>query len=101
MSYQNAAAPGWATEGGTTNDLTGSGTESTGETPAADFFRTSYAVLVRGRTVRRHLYFNLPAAERTVKRAEARGDRAELVLVRLVPVDARHLGATIGGDSDD
>lgn len=58
---------------------------------AADFFRTSFAVLVRGLSVRRHLYFDLPAAERTVRRAEARGDQAELVLVRLVPVDARHL----------
>lgn len=101
MTYQNAAAPGWATEGRQENDQFGDHPDSTGETPAADFFRTSYAVLVRGKAVRRHLYFSLPAAERTVKRAEARGDRAELVLVRLVPVDARHLDATIGGDSDD
>lgn len=59
------------------------------------FFRNCYAVLVRGKTVRRHLYFNLPAAERTVKRALARGDHAELILVRLVPVDARHLEAGV------
>lgn len=63
----------------------------TDDTPAAVFFRNSYAVLVRGKTVRRHLYFNLPAAERAVKRAANRGDSAELILVRLVPVDARHL----------
>lgn len=61
------------------------------EMGSADFFRTSFAVLVRGRTVRRHLYFNLPAAERTVRRAHARGDKAELILVRLVPVDSRQL----------
>ena len=50
------------------------------------FFRTSYAVLVRGKSVRRHLYFNLPAAERAVRRAHSRGDRADLLLVELVPV---------------
>lgn len=50
------------------------------------FFRTSFAVLVRGKSVRRHLYFNLPAAERAVQRALARGDRADLLLVELVPV---------------
>ena len=61
------------------------------DTPAADYFRNSYAVLVRGKSVRRHLYFNLPAADRTVKRALERGDKAELILVRLVPVDARQL----------
>nr|WP_146177679.1 hypothetical protein [Sphaerisporangium cinnabarinum] len=55
------------------------------------FFRESYAVLVRGKTVRRHLYFNLPAAERAVRRARSRGDRADMVLVKLVPVDARQL----------
>ncbi|MBG6238376.1 hypothetical protein IWX78_001331 [Mycetocola sp. CAN_C7] len=55
------------------------------------FFRNSYAVLVRGKSIRRHLYFNLPAAARAVNRALARGDKADLVLVRLVPVDARHL----------
>ena len=60
------------------------------------YFRNCYAVLVRGKTIRRHLYFNLPAADRVVKRALARGDRADLVLVRLVPVDARHLD-----DGDD
>lgn len=55
------------------------------------FFRDSYAVLVRGKTVRRHIYLNLPAATRTVARARARGDRADMILVRLVPVDTRHL----------
>ncbi len=58
---------------------------------AAVFFRGAYAVLVRGRSVRRHLYFNLPGAQRAVERARARGDRADMVLVQLVPVDARHL----------
>lgn len=57
-----------------------------GEADGLEFFRTSYAVLVRGKSVRRHLYFNLPAAERAVRRAEARGDRADMVLVQLVPV---------------
>lgn len=58
------------------------------------FFRNSYAVLVRGRSVRRHLYFNLPGAQRAVERARARGDQADMVLVQLVPVDARHLEPT-------
>lgn len=66
---------------------TDNGTDDT----AAVFFRNCYAVLVRGKSVRRHLYFNLPAATRAVKRAHDRGDRADLVLVKLVPVDARHL----------
>jgi hypothetical protein len=61
------------------------------ESNAASYFRNSYAVLVRGKSVRRHLYFNLPAAERAVKRALARGDKADLILVKLVPVDARQL----------
>lgn len=57
----------------------------------APYFRDSYAVLVRGKTTRRHLYSNLPAATNAVARAHARGDRADLILVRLVPVDARQL----------
>ena len=65
--------------------------ENDDDGPAAVFFRDSYAVLVRGKTTRRHLYFNLPAAERAVRRALARGADADMVLVRLVPVDARHL----------
>lgn len=56
------------------------------DTDAEAYFRDCYAVLVRGKTVRRHLYFNLPAAERAVRRAEARGDSAAMVLVQLVPV---------------
>ncbi|WP_182354209.1 hypothetical protein [Flaviflexus huanghaiensis] len=59
--------------------------------PADTFFRDSYAVLVRGKAVRRHLYFNLPAAQNAVRRAEKRGDRADMILVKLVPVDSRHL----------
>lgn len=57
----------------------------------ANAFRNCFAVLVRGKTIRRHLYFNLPAAERAVKRARARGDAADMVLVMLVPVDDRKL----------
>jgi len=58
----------------------------TDDTAAGAFFRNCYAVLVQGRTVRRHLYFNLPAAERAVRRALGRGDCAEMILVQLVPV---------------
>jgi hypothetical protein len=50
------------------------------------YFRGCYAVLVRGKAVRRHLYLSLGAAERVVRNANARGDRAEMVLVQLVPV---------------
>lgn len=53
---------------------------------ASAAFDDAHAVIVSGRTIRRHLYFNLPAAERAVKRARARGDDAAMVLVRLVPV---------------
>lgn len=53
--------------------------------------RNCYAVVVAGKTIRKHLYFNLPAAQRAVARAEARGATAHLVLVRLVPVDPRDL----------
>lgn len=76
------------------NDLGGSTYKDTtdhGIAHAADAFRNCYAVLVRGKTVRRHLYFSLAAAERAVKRAHDRGDQASLVLVMLVPVDDRKL----------
>ncbi len=75
------------------NDRLGSGSVPivAPDSVAASAFRNCFAVLVRGKSVRRHLYFNLPAAERTVKRARERGDRADLVLVQLVPVDAREL----------
>lgn len=53
---------------------------------ADDLFRDCFAVLVRGKACRRHLYFNLPAAERAVRRATSRGDVASMTLVRLVPV---------------
>lgn len=76
----------------------GSGTDSIADRSAAVFFRNCYAVLVRGKSVRRHLYFNLPAAERQVKRAEARGDAASMVLVKLVPVDVRRLDEVIGDE---
>lgn len=66
--------------------FSGAGMDCT-ESDAAVFFRNAYAVLVRGKSVRRHLYFNLPGAQRVVDSALRRGDRAELVLVRLVPVE--------------
>lgn len=50
-----------------------------------------YAVVVAGKTVRKHLYFNLPAAQRAAERAHTRGAVAHLILVRLVPVDHRQL----------
>lgn len=53
--------------------------------------RDCYAVVVAGKTVRKHLYFNLPAAQRAVARAKERGATAHLILVRLVPVDHRQL----------
>ena len=56
------------------------------ETVAVVAFTGCYAVLVRGKSVRRHLYLSLPAAERAVRRAPARGDLADLVLVELMPV---------------
>lgn len=71
---------------------------------AGVFFRNAYAVLVRGRSVRRHVYLNLPGAQRVVERARARGDQADMVLVQLVPVDARYLDrpATLAlGDGSD
>src|SRR3954454_11421773 len=49
-------------------------------------FKDAYAVLVIGKAARRHVFFGLPAAQRAVDRARARGDYAELVLVRLEPV---------------
>lgn len=60
-----------------------------------------YAVVVAGKTIRKHLYFGLPAAERAVRQAHARGAVAHLVLVRLVPVDHRQLDqleAVIAGE---
>jgi hypothetical protein len=53
---------------------------------AVSRFRDAYAVVVIGKAARRHVFFGLPAAERAVKRAHDRGDYAELVLVRLMPV---------------
>ncbi len=86
------------------NDPAGNGAESESDQQASGpvaivapdsapglAFRNAYGVLVRGKSVRRHLYLSLSAAERTVKRARERGDRADLVLVQLVPVDAREL----------
>jgi len=95
----NDRAPGGQTSGnGYTHNTVSVSTGTDNGTDAAAFFRNCYAVLVRGKTVRRHLYFNLPAADRAVKRAQARGAAADMVLVRLVPVDARYLN---GGEDVD
>lgn len=60
-------------------------------TDAVARLRDCYAVIVAGKTVRKHLYFNLPAAKHAVTRAQARGATAHMILVRLVPVDHRQL----------
>ena len=94
MDLRQAAAPGdGGTRGGAENRADGltaripsAPAPVTDDTAAGAFFRNCYAVLVQGRTVRRHLYFNLPAAERAVRRALGRGDCAEMILVQLVPV---------------
>lgn len=52
-------------------------------TPAQARFHDAYAVLVIGKAVRRHVYFNLPSAQKAAERARARGADAELILVRL------------------
>lgn len=63
-------------------------------------FADAYAVLVVGKATRRHVFFNLPAAERAVDRAHSRGDDAALVLLRLVPVADTVPGLhTMGGTS--
>jgi len=83
----NAAAAGGTTSGERGKQSVGDFPDSTAESAAARF-RNAYAVLVRGKSVRRHLYLNLPAAERVVRRALDRGAAADMVLVRLVPVNA-------------
>lgn len=62
------------------------GAENSIAEDVVDRFRDAFAVLVRGKTVRRHLYLSLAAAERALNRAEAHGDEATMILVRLVPV---------------
>lgn len=56
-------------------------------TPAQERFDQAYAILVTGKTTRRQLYFGLPAAQKAVERARARGAHAELILVQLKVVD--------------
>lgn len=52
---------------------------------AADaWFGSSFAILVSGETVHRHVFRSLAAAERTVKAAHARGDYARMEIVRVV-----------------
>lgn len=50
---------------------------------ALDRVRGAYAVVVSGKTVRRHLYFNLPSAEQAMRRAAEKGYTAHLIAVRL------------------
>ena len=74
-------------------------TSASVEREALRRFADAYAVLVVGKATRRHVFFNLPAAERAVDRAHSRGDDAVLVLVRLVPVagtvpELRTMGGT-------
>lgn len=97
MTDTKANRPGGETEAITESSAGGPNTpilvdpEAEATKRAGDHFRNCYAVLVQGKTIRRHLYFNLPAADKAVKRAHVRGDQAALILVRLVPVDARQL----------
>lgn len=65
--------------------------EQTKSSDISASFRGCYAVLVHGKRVRRHLYFNLPAASNAVRRAHSKGYAADMILVQLVPVDSRQL----------
>lgn len=71
----------------------GNDSDSTAWTDSSDRARSvvsevkdAYAVLVVGKAKRRHVFFGLPAAQKAVERAHARGDFADLVLVKLTPV---------------
>lgn len=71
----------------------GNVTDSTAHTDSTERTRRvvaevkdAYAVVVIGKVKRRHVFFGLPAAQKAVDRAHARGDFADLVLVRLTPV---------------
>jgi hypothetical protein len=70
------------------NDQVGTGSlpilPSDDEASAA--FRHGHGVIVYGKSVRRRVYLNLPAAEGALRRAHDRGDEAYMVLVELVPV---------------
>ena len=102
----NEVRPRMVTEGDTRNTggrstlILGQCAPSTSvEREALRRFTDAYAVLVVGKATRRHVFFNLPAAERAVDRAHSRGDDAVLVLVRLVPVagtvpELRTMGGT-------
>lgn len=64
-------------------------TSGTGIAPSVELvsrFEDAYGVLIISKAVRRHMYFGLAAAQKAVDSARARGDRAELLLVRIVPV---------------
>ena len=98
MSRARESRPGGATRAAS-ESVVATQDQYTGDTPrphvdraeAIARLRDCYAVVVAGKTVRKHLYFNLPAAQRAVARAEDRGATAHLILVRLVPVDHRQL----------
>lgn len=86
MAETGRTGPSWTTETGP-KCSTSTQTDPTAETVDAAAAFQGYAVLVRGaKSERRHLYLTIAPAERVVRRARARGDLAELVLVRLVPV---------------
>lgn len=107
MPDSNDVRPRLETEGDTRNTggrstlILGQCAPSTSvEREALRRFADAYAVLVVGKATRRHVFFNLPAAERAVDRAHSRGDDAALVLLRLVPVaDTAPELHTMGGTS--
>lgn len=92
MTQARESRPSSDTEAATQRTLITHG-EHTGLSRAEAINRVTgaYAVVVAGKTIRRHLYLNLPSAERAVQRAEARGHTAHMILVRLTPID--HTGA--------
>ncbi|HEX7538386.1 MAG TPA: hypothetical protein VF391_15460 [Dermatophilaceae bacterium] len=68
------------------NESLAIGTDNSPSLRLVSSFKDAYAVLVIGKVARRHVFFGLPAAQKAVDRAHARGDYAELMLVQIVPV---------------
>jgi len=68
------------------NESVATGTDLLPSTKIISSFKDAYAVLVIGKVARRHVFFGLPAAQKAIDRAHARGDYAELMLVQIVPV---------------
>ena len=62
---------------------------------AAEVFADCFAVVVYGRSVRRHIYLALASAERAVHRAHERGDDASMTLVRLLPAEPTPIARTV------